>query len=168
MADLSQQTSPKNGETKVRVKKQSTRIDMTPMVDLAFLLLTFFILTSTFNHHKIMQVDMPEKVENPDQLQPVSEEHILNLVLAENNKIFWWMGLTPPAEMTSYSSDGVRRILLEKNRADAKLVVLIKPKDDCKYENMVDILDEIQITNTKRFAIVDFTDEDKNKIALHK
>ena len=149
---------------KVRAKKQSTKVDMTPMVDLAFLLLTFFILTSTFNKPKTMEVTMPDKVQDEAEQTKINENDILNLVLAENDKIYYWTGLTPPAEVTNYSKDGVRKLLLERMRANPKMMVLIKPKDESRYNNMVDILDEMDITQMKRFAIVDFTDDDKTII----
>ena len=146
---------------KVRAKKQSTKIDMTPMVDLAFLLLTFFILTTTFNKPKTMEVNMPDKVQDEKEQTKVNEKDILNLVLAENDKIFWWVGLEPPVNTTNYSKDGVRKVLLEHTRANEKMMVLIKPKDESRYENMVNILDEMDITNTQRFAIVEFSNDDK-------
>jgi biopolymer transport protein ExbD len=155
----------KKGGGKVRAKKMSTKIDMTPMVDLAFLLLTFFILTTTFNKPKTMEVTMPDKVEKPEDQTKVNENDILNLVLAEDNKIYWWIGLQPPVETTNYSKDGVRKVLMEHNKANPKIMILIKPKDESKYENMVDILDEMDITATKRFAIVEFTEDDKTIIA---
>jgi biopolymer transport protein ExbD len=133
---------------------------MTPMVDLAFLLLTFFILTATFNKHRVMDLTMPDKT-STDSFLPVNEKNVLNLVLAENNRIYWWMGLSPPVEVTNYSKDGIRKILLEKSEADPKLIVLIKPKDESRYENMVDLLDELSITRVKRHAIVDVTEDDK-------
>jgi biopolymer transport protein ExbD len=150
---------------KVRAKKQSTKVDMTPMVDLAFLLLTFFILTSTFNKAKTMEVTMPDKVVDEKEQTKINENDILNLVLGENDKIYYWTGLTPPAEVTNFSKDGVRKLLLERMRANPKMMVLIKPQDESRYNNMVDILDEMEITNMKRYAIVDFTDDDKTIIA---
>lgn len=155
----------KKGGGKVRVKKSSTKIDMTPMVDLAFLLLTFFILTTTFNKPKTMEVNMPDKVQDEKEQTKINEKDILNLVLSENNKIHWWIGLTPPVTTTGYGKNGVRKVLLEQNRANPKLMVLIKPENNSKYENMVDILDEMDITATKRFAIVDFTPDDKTIIS---
>ena len=155
----------KKGGGKVRVKKQSTKIDMTPMVDLAFLLLTFFILTTTFNKPKTMEVNMPDKVDDPSQQTKINEKDILNLVLAEDNKIYWWIGLEPPVSETNYSSSGVRKILLEQTRANPKMMVLIKPKDESRYENMVNILDEMDITDIKRYAIVEFSPDDKLIIA---
>ena len=151
----------KKGGGKVRAKKQSTKIDMTPMVDLAFLLLTFFILTTTFNKPKTMEVNMPDKVDNEEQQTKINEKDILNLVLAENDKIFWWIGLEPPVNTTNYSKDGVRKVLLEHTRANPKMMVLIKPKDESRYENMVNILDEMDITNTQRYAIVEYSNDDK-------
>jgi biopolymer transport protein ExbD len=146
---------------KVRAKKQSTKVDMTPMVDLAFLLLTFFILTSTFNKAKTMEVTMPDKVTDEKDQTKINENDILNLVLAEDDKIYYWIGLTPPAETTNFSKDGVRKLLLTKIRENPKIMILIKPKDESRYNNMVDILDEMEITQMKRYAIVDFTDDDK-------
>jgi biopolymer transport protein ExbD len=146
---------------KVRAKKQSTKIDMTPMVDLAFLLLTFFILTTTFNKPKTMEVNMPDKVDNPDQQTRINERDILNLVLAEDNKIYWWVGLEPPVNETNYSANGVRRVVLEQLQANPKMMVLIKPKDKSRYENMVTILDEMDITDTKRYAIVEYSPDDE-------
>jgi biopolymer transport protein ExbD len=150
---------------KVRAKKQSTRVDMTPMVDLAFLLLTFFILTSTFNKSKTMELTMPDKVTKEEEQTKINENDILNLVLAENDKIYYWTGLTPPAEVTNYSKDGVRKLLLDRIRQNPKLMILIKPKDESRYNNMVDILDEMDITQMKRYAIVEFTNDDKTIIA---
>lgn len=134
---------------------------MTPMVDLAFLLLTFFILTTTFNKPKTMEVNMPDKVDNPDQQTRINERDILNLVLAEDDKIYWWVGLTPPVNETNYSANGVRRVVLEHIQANPKMMVLIKAKDDARYENMVNILDEMEITDTKRYAIVEYSPDDE-------
>lgn len=146
---------------KVRAKKMSTKIDMTPMVDLAFLLLTFFLLTTTFNKPKTMEVNMPDKVDDETQQTKINENDILNLVLAEDNKIFWWVGLEPPVNTTDYSKDGVRKVVLQHTRANPKMMVLIKPKDESRYENMVNILDEMDITDTKRYAIVEYSPDDK-------
>jgi len=155
----------KKGGGKVRVKKQSTKIDMTPMVDLAFLLLTFFILTTTFNKPKTMEVNMPDKVDDPSQQTKINQKDILNLVLGEDDKIFWWIGLEPPVSQTDYSSGGVRKLLLEQTTANPKMMVLIKPQDESRYENMVNILDEMDITDIKRYAIVEYSEDDKLIIA---
>lgn len=131
------------------------------MVDLAFLLLTFFILTTTFNDPHILELPMPD---NRGPQSPLSHKNVLNLVLAENNKVYWWDGLDGKVETTNYSSTGIRQVLLTHTRANPGTMVLIKPKDNSKYENMVDVLDELTITSTHRYVIVDFSDEDRKKI----
>jgi hypothetical protein len=102
---------------------------------------------------------MPDDTGQPP---PVNENNVLNVVLADDNKVYWWKGLDPDAQQTNYSKDGIRKLLLEKNHD--KLIVLIKPMDNSKYENMIDILDEIAITQVKTYAIVDFTEDDKTRI----
>lgn len=134
------------------------------MVDLAFLLLTFFILTTTFLKPSIISLTMPEPVEDPARLPLLKEKNAFSVVLAEDNKIYWWIGLDAPASPTNYSKDGMRKILLEQSKANRDLMVLIKPMDNSRYENMVDILDEVVIANITRYAIVEFTEDDKAKI----
>jgi biopolymer transport protein ExbD len=161
MAEISQPNAKGPG-VKVRAKKLSTRIDMTPMVDLAFLLLTFFILTTTLCKPYVMELTMPDTTttDPPER----SAKDVINFVLAENNKVYWWMGLEPAAELTNYSKDGIRKILIESKNANPNLMVLIKPKDNARFENIVDILDEMEITDMARYAIVDFTDDDETLI----
>lgn len=160
MAEISQ-TSGDTSHGKIRTKKISTRIDMTPMVDLAFLLLTFFILTTAFNDAYVIPLPMPDK-DGPQS--PINDKNILNLVLAENNKVYWWEGLDGKVATTNYSTKGVREVLLKHVNENPNLMVLIKPTDESRYENIVDILDEIAITSTKRYAIVDFTPDDLIKV----
>lgn len=148
---------------KIRAKKTSTRIDMTPMVDLAFLLLTFFVLTATLNKPQTMEITMPEE----DEKEPpkVNEKHVLTLVMGKNDKIFWYIGITDPeVKVTNFSNNGIRKLLLEKKRDIPKLIVLIKSMDDSKYKNMVDILDEMNINSIQRYAIVDVTPVDKDLV----
>src|SRR5687768_14203609 len=161
MAELSQNSAAGNASGKVRAKKQSTKIDMTPMVDLAFLLLTFFILTTSFLKPHIMPLTMPEPAEDPARLPLLKEKNAFSVVLAEHNKIYWWIGLEAPASPTNYSKGGIRKTLLEESKANPDLMVLIKPMDKSRYQNGVDILDEVAIANITRYAIVEFTEEDK-------
>jgi len=162
MADVQTESQASGG--KVRTKKRSTKIDMTPMVDLAFLLLTFFILTTSFKKPYVMEVVMPEPVPDERMLAPISDKNILNVVLHENDKIYWWIGLTSPVHKTDYSRSGIRKVLLEK-RSNPRLMVLIKVADNARFQNMVDILDEVEITKMPRFAIVDYEEQDSLIIA---
>jgi biopolymer transport protein ExbD len=152
------------GGGKGRRKTVSTKIDMTPMVDLAFLLITFFMLTTTFSKPQTMEVNMPDKTKTEEK-QPLKESKALTILLAEDDKIFWYTGISnPKIEKTDYSLEGIRKVLLDKNKQIKDLVVLIKAKDSSKYKNIVDILDEMHATNTQRYAIVDFTPADESLI----
>jgi biopolymer transport protein ExbD len=152
---------------KVRGKKQSTKIDMTPMVDLAFLLLTFFMLTTTFSKPQTMEIVMPdkEKVEEENQTK-VKASQAMTLVLSEGDKIYYYYGSddagTPPElQVTNFSKDGIRKVLIQRLQQQPKTFVLIKAQDKAKYKNMVDILDEMNITNVETYAIIDYTPEDE-------
>ena len=150
---------------KVRSKKSSTRIDMTPMVDLAFLLLTFFVMTTTLNKPQTMEITMPEKPKEEDKQPMVNEKRVLTLVLGENDKIYWYLGITDPkVDVTSFSNEGVRKLLLRENKQIKEMVVLVKPSDQSRYKNVVDILDELTISDVQRFALVEITDVDKELI----
>lgn len=165
MSEVQQQGGGGKGDGKVRSKKSSTRIDMTPMVDLAFLLLTFFMLTTTFNKPQTMEIIMPEKPKEEEDQPLVNEKKVLTLLLGKEDKIYWYIGITDPTvEVTNFSKDGIRKVLLERNAAIKDMMVLIKPSDESRYKNTVDILDEMNITNIKRYAIVDITTVDEGLI----
>ena len=105
---------------KQRAKKSSTRIDMTPMVDLGFLLLTFFILTTTFNKPQAMEINMPIKDDKlkEEQKNKVPADHTLNILLTDKNVVYWYFGVADPSKplpsltKTNYSKDGIRKILI--------------------------------------------------------
>lgn len=135
------------------------------MVDLAFLLLTFFMLTTTFNKPQTMEIIMPEKPKEEEDQPLVNEKKVLTLLLGKEDKIYWYIGITDPTvEVTNFSKDGIRKVLLERNAAIKDMMVLIKPSDESRYKNTVDILDEMNITNIKRYAIVDITTVDEGLI----
>lgn len=148
---------------KKRSKKVSTKIDMTPMVDLAFLLITFFMLTTSFSKPQTMEVNMPDKTKD-DKQAPVKASHAITIILGEKDKIYWFQGeeeSQPNVQVTDYSPEGIRNVLFAKNKEiGANFVVVIKAMEKSKYKNMVDILDEMAITQTKRYAIVKITPED--------
>ena len=155
-----QEKSTKSTGIIKKSKRLPARVDMTPIVDLAFLLLTFFILTTTFIKPQIMELKWPENKQ--DQIQPkVNEKKVLSIILGGDNKIYWYMGLTDPKVWeTDYLMTGIRRILQEQNEKIDKMFVLIKPDNQSTYENLVNILDELKITQMERYALVDMDIED--------
>ncbi len=159
----------------VRAKKMSTRIDMTPMVDLGFLLVTFFILTTTMSKPKAMQVVMPEKdIKDSTQMSKIRESEAMTILLGSHDRIFYYYGMTKPqVEVTDFNK--IRKILIDKNKEiiglqqangwkDNGVYVGIKPTDDAKYENVVNMLDEMKITGIKSYAIIDPSKEELEMI----
>jgi biopolymer transport protein ExbD len=143
-------------------KKLSTRVDMTPVVDLAFLLLTFFMLATTFIKPQVMEMLLPEKGEDNGTRPKVNEKNVMTIVLGGDNKIYWFIGITDPqVESTDYSSKGIRKVLQENIRSNPKLVILVKLDEGSTYENFVDIFDELTITKPSSFALDELNDNDK-------
>ncbi|MCB2378830.1 biopolymer transporter ExbD [Hymenobacter sp. BT635] len=168
MAEIQQQADSGKGGKK-RAKKMSTKIDMTPMVDLAFLLLTFFMLTTTFSKPTVMQLTMPVKPKPDDPPQELKASNAFTILMGENNKIYYYEGLLaddvkPELKASSYDANGIRKTLLERRQRDPKTVVLIKPADKSNYKNMVDILDEMNITDQRKYALVDISKADEELI----
>lgn len=132
MAEIIQNESHGGGKKK-RVKKHGTHIDMTPMVDLACLLLTFFMLTTAFNKPKVMQIILPEERNKDDIAPEISETRALNLILIGNDKILWYNGIADPTKpplpvlnVTDFSKDGIRKLLLQRNKDLYKKIALFK------------------------------------------
>jgi biopolymer transport protein ExbD len=126
MAEIIQE---EKGNGKKRPKKHAPHIDMTPMVDLMCILITFFMLTTAFNKAKIMEITLPDKIKDPEKQEAprISASRTLNLILGPDNKLYFYPGAVkpedynnlPPLAELDYSSGttGVRQMLLERNRA---------------------------------------------------
>jgi len=133
MAEIIQEEKGKGGKRKT--KKHPPHIDMTPMVDLMCLLITFFMLTTAFSKAKIMEIILPEKLQDKNQDAPkISASRTLNIILGPDNKLFWYPGNVkeeefknlPPLFETDYSADGIRKLLLERNRTLARRIADFK------------------------------------------
>jgi biopolymer transport protein ExbD len=162
MAELDTSGGGKHKGGKVRSKKQSTRIDLTAMVDLAFLLITFFIMTTTLAKPKAMDLTMPDKDDKTKDQLPVKASSSLTLLLGSHDKFEWYLGEAGKSAPTvdNYGKEGLRKLLVEKSKeiqaATGKpMIVLIKPSDKSTYKNVVAVLDEINITAIQVYAIVD-------------
>jgi biopolymer transport protein ExbD len=124
MAEIIQQEKGKGG--KKRAKRILPHMDMTPMVDLMMLLITFFMLTTSMAKAKVMDITLPDKITDPKQKAPVIAAYrTLNIILGPENKLYWYPGAVkpedynnlPPLFETDFSPTGVRQLLLERNRA---------------------------------------------------
>ena len=200
MAEVNTEGGGKKKGKKHKTKKQSTRIDLTPMVDLGFLLITFFMLTTTLSKPQTMEINMPVKDQNAEDTK-VKASTAMTIILSKNDRIFYYFGIPEEGqelkmEVTNFGDTGIRKLLLEKNAPQiaaieplkAKferkeitedeyrkaaigikgspnaLVVLIKSDDKSKYKNLVDILDEMNICNIGKYAIVDISPVEQDLI----
>lgn len=167
----------KKGEGKVRSKKQNSKVDLTAMVDLAFLLITFFMLTTSLSKPQAMNLGLPDK-EKDDEVKTdikVDENRTMTILLGKDNKLVRFVGLLAkpvaggiPKDFT-YGKEGIRKELLDRKAKvldytkDPKkgMIVIIKPSKKCTYRNLVDILDEMAIVDVPTYAIVnEFTPEE--------
>jgi biopolymer transport protein ExbD len=160
---------PKSGKPKQ--KKSSTKIDMTPMVDLAFLLLTFFMLTTSFSKPKTMPIVLPEKPDVKEDQIKINDQDVMHLILAPGDRLYYYIGITnPDVKQASYaptSPMSIRKILEQEqaknlarygnNKKKFKFTVLIKPVDGSRYKNLVDIFDEMNIVSVRSYALTDVT-----------
>ncbi len=153
MSEVQQQEgSDKGGKhKKVRAKKTSTHIDMTPMVDLAFLLLTFFILTTTFSKPKTMDITMPVKKDiKEEERTKIKASLAMSILLTENDKIIWYMGMDsagapPETNIADFSIAGpksIHKVLLERNKLVYDQVKMVE--DSVKRGLIPDNEDEIK------------------------
>jgi biopolymer transport protein ExbD len=163
MAELN--SSPQNGGGKYKRKKINARVDLTAMVDLAFLLITFFIMTTTLAKPKAMDLAMPVGKED----EPVGASRTLTVCLGKDNKAMYFLGeLKNPIiapSITNFSANGIRKAIIETNKkvhdkTGKTMIVLVKPSDKSQYSNLVSTLDELAITGIQQYAIVDIMPED--------
>jgi len=124
MAEIIQEEKGKGG--KKRAKKLPPHMDMTPMVDLMMLLITFFMLTTSMAKAKVMDITLPDKIIDPKQEAPkIPASRTVNIILGPENRIYWYPGVVkpedynnlPPLMETDFSATGIRQLLLERNRA---------------------------------------------------
>jgi len=149
----------KKGPGVKKAKKLSTRVDLTPMVDLGFLLITFFIFTTTMSQPTGMKLNLPKDTDKPEEQNKVKESGVLTVLLAKNDKVYYYEGTLAPDASNFKSSNfkEIRNEILSKKRStDPKdFVIVIKPDADCTYKNVVDMLDEMLINDVKRYATVE-------------
>lgn len=160
MADVDTSAGQKGHGKKKKHKKLrriSIRIDMTPMVDVAFLLLTFFIMTTTMNRPQTMEINLPPSNTNVE----VAESNLLTLLVKEDGSIYYNVGVELPARIQFKE---LRGMLLQKSQQNPKLITLIKIDRKGKYTMMVDVMDELNLANITRFSLAPMLDGDKKRL----
>lgn len=185
----------KKGPGVKKAKKMSTRVDMTPMVDLGFLLITFFIFTATMSSPTTMDLNMPKDTDEKDKETKVKQSGALTIMLGKDNHVYYYEGELEPTGANFKATDfaGIRKEIIRKKKdvianyrgdaaceekarnkgkdpkaecQDADFVVVIKPMDEATYKNTVDILDEMTINAVKRFAMVKISDTERDLVRV--
>lgn len=158
----------KKGPGVKKGKKLSTRVDLTPMVDLGFLLITFFIFTTTMSQPTAMRLFLPKDTDKQEEQNKIKESGALTIMLSGDNNIYYYEG-TLAADGSNFKSTNfkeIRDIIINKKRTTnpEDFVVVIKPGEESTYKNAVDILDEMTINEVKRYAMVDLFDIERQLI----
>lgn len=157
-----------------RAKKFSTKVDMTPMVDLGFLLITFFIFTTTMSSPTTMKLIVPKNDKNK---MPLKASGALTFVIGKSGAIYYYEGALElnGSNLTKSNLKDIRTVIINKKREmiakgeqkrynandlDKDFMVVIKPLNESNYKSIIDVLDEMSINGVRRYAIVDATIEE--------
>ena len=177
--DTSSGGGHKKGPGVKKGKKLSTRIDLTPMVDLGFLLITFFMLTTTLAKPKTMEINMPYKDPNlkEEEKNKLKASAAMTVLLSKSHRVYYYEGIgddpnkPPDLKITYFTPQkGIRDAIIAKKKLVAGLkasgalgpkdeaTILIKPDTTSTYSDLVNMLDEMNINDVKVYAIIDISD----------
>ncbi len=159
----------KKGPGVKKAKKASTRVDLTPMVDLGFLLITFFIFTTTMSQATAMKLNLPKDTDKPEEQNKLKESGALTLLLGKNNNVYYYEGQLDPSasNFQSTTMKKVRDEIIRKKRStpEEDLMIVIKAGQESTYKDVVDALDEMTINAIKRYALVDISEVEGQLVA---
>lgn len=174
MAEMTVPAAKGQGAGVPRAKQLSTRVDLTPMVDLGFLLITFFIFTTQLARPVSMKLIMPANGSGTT----TGEQTALTVIPIDNDRVFYYHGQLDKAlagnlfGITGYSMhDGIGAVIRQKQvaldqsgKGRQELMLIIKPAPGSVYRNTVDILDEVVINDIKRYALTEISPEEKRTL----
>jgi biopolymer transport protein ExbD len=157
--DVAAREPRKKGKKKrKKARRTGVRIDMTPLVDVAFLLLTFFMYTTSMQRPQTMEINLPPK----DVKVEMAESNLMTIRVNDKGDIFWNVALDAPKKIEWAK---LRAFLRERITGNPKLTVVMKFDRAGKYNMMVNLIDEINLATITRFSITPMTDNDKALIA---
>ena len=164
--DTSSGGGHKKGPGVKKSKKLSTRVDLTPMVDLGFLLITFFIFTTTMSQPTAMHLNLPKDVQKPEDQNKVKESAVLTIMPSKANQVYYYEGLDPSKIQAATFKTIRDEILDKKRRTDPKdFTIILKPTQDATFKNTIDILDEMKIDGVNHYALVDISPDEYKYVA---
>lgn len=157
----------KKGPGVKKAKKLSTRVDLTPMVDLGFLLITFFVFTTTMSQPTAMRLFLPKDTDKPEEQNKVKASGALTIMLGKADQVYYYAG-DDPTKIQATNFIDIRGIIIDKkkNTDEKDFVVVIKPTQDATFKNTVDMLDEMSINEVKRYAMVDISADEYQLVRL--
>jgi biopolymer transport protein ExbD len=144
---------------KKKGRRLGVRIDMTPLVDVAFLLLTFFMYTTSMSRPQTMEINLPP---DPKQKVEIPESKLLTLRVNDKGVIYWNVALDAPKTL---EFKDLRAFLVDKAAAIPGLIVVLKIDRQGKYKMMVDLIDELNLARIQRFSLAPLGDQDKTMMA---
>jgi biopolymer transport protein ExbD len=169
--DTSSGGGHKKGPGVKKGKKLSTRVDLTPMVDLGFLLITFFIFTTTMSQATAMKLFLPKDADKPEDQNKAKQSGVITILLGKDNNVFYYEGELDNSASNFKPSNfhDIRDVLIRKKNSvkeEKDFVVILKPSDECTYKNVVDILDEMTINVCKKYALVDISEVEAKLVTM--
>ena len=154
----------KEGRSAKFKQKASITTDMNAMVDLAFLLLTFFMLTTTMVKPKVIELVMPVPDDEDTEetvVQTIRESRALTIMALPDNELYYYTGFSEEEAIdTAYGPDGIRSVLIDHNESQDDPIVIIKAHPESIFENIIDLIDEMNITRMERYAFDEFGDKE--------
>lgn len=156
--DFAEKPQQKKGTGLRRPKRRvGVRVDMTPMVDIAFLLLIFFMVTTVFRKPQAMEVNLPPKGNTVD----VPQSNVMTLYVRPDDRMYWKMGDGP---LTSTSFKDLNGLFTENFKLNPELIILVKMNRAASYKTMVDVMDELEVADMTRFSLIPMKDEDIKEV----
>lgn len=168
--DTSSGGGHKKGPGVKKSKKQSTRVDLTPMVDLGFLLITFFVFTTTMSQSTAMNMNEPK--EDSTHQTKVKNSGAMTILLGKGNQVYYYYGQLEPDKLSeqfkSTTFKEIRNLIVQKKKATpiGDLMYIIKSDKASTFKNAIDILDEMTICDVPpgHYAEVDMAPSEEEMI----
>ena len=143
--------------SKKKKKRMGIRLDMTPLVDVAFLLLTFFMLTTSFSQPQVMEINLPPS----ESKSEITEQTLLLIRVMDDGRVFWNFGSDVPRPITPAE---LRGFLAQRLSMNPNMIALVKVDRKSKYSTMVRIIDDLNIAKVTRFSLAPLLEQDKKII----
>lgn len=170
MAEVNINPNQKKRKGSAIFSKKSLKVDLTPMVDLGFILITFFVFTTTISEKKVMDIVNPNDADTSIN-DLLCESCVMTVLLDKDNKIWYYEGMEKDAvhKESTFEASGIRQLLVQKKKEvqqkfnDNRFILIIKPLEKSGFKNLVDIIDEAHINVVKRYYIDEPSDAEKER-----